>query len=201
MPTIGYRLLAAPARAAAAGAPPPNRRRLRCGAASTSPTGSASRQVAIRRRCARYLDDTALEICGAPGSPSSACRCSPNCWQSPGALADAVARLQRHGLAVVVALFADRLAPGDRRRRPGAAAGGLALAGAGAAPVRSGRDISRGAERAGVRRRTRTPGPACSTGCGGRSARSAGEYHRAHRRRLGQRGRPAGAARRKPTPT
>ena len=34
------------------------------------------------------------------------CRCSLTCWRTPDALADAVARVQRHGLAVVVALFA-----------------------------------------------------------------------------------------------
>jgi hypothetical protein len=110
MPTIGYRLLAAVLALtllAAAGEPPSAV--LRRGINVTNWFRfPPSRDPAMLRA---YLSDTALEELKRIGFTFVRVPVQPDMLAAPGALADAVARVQRHGLAVVVALFAEITQP------------------------------------------------------------------------------------------
>ena len=114
-----------------------------------------------------YLDDAALAELKRAGFTFVRLPVQPELLAAPGAADRGGGRLERHGLAVVVALFAAdwhlETDPADRAKL-------LATwrnAGAAAAAVRSGDDVSRGAERAGVRRRPRRLGRAAAPGAGG----------------------------------
>ena len=67
-----------------------------------------------------YLSDAALEELKRAGFTFVRVPVQPDMLAAPDALADAVARVQRHGLAVVVALFADgwhlETSPADRAK-------------------------------------------------------------------------------------
>jgi endoglucanase len=114
MPTIGYRLLAAVLALtllAAAGEPPSAV--LRRGINITNWFRfPPSRDPALLRA---YLSDTALEELKRIGFTFVRMPVQSDMLAAPGALADAVARVQRHGLAVVVALFAEAN-PADRAK-------------------------------------------------------------------------------------
>jgi endoglucanase len=104
MPTIGYRLLAASLALmllTAAGEPPAALRR---GINITHwfRFPPSSDPAALRG----YIGDAALEALRRAGFSFVRVPVQPDLLAAPGALADAVARAQRHGLAVVVALFA-----------------------------------------------------------------------------------------------
>jgi endoglucanase len=105
MPTIGYRILAASLALmllAAAGEPPAALRR------GVNVTHwfrfPPNRDPGALRG---YLSDTALDELKRLGFTFVRLPVQPDLLEPPSVLADAVARVQRHGLAVVVALFAD----------------------------------------------------------------------------------------------
>ena len=158
MPTIGYRLLAAVLALTAAGrrgratgcAPPRHQHHQLVPFPAEPRSGGAA---CLSRRCRAGGAETRRlhlhPLAGATraaGGLGSAGRC-----HGAGAAARA-----RGGRGTV----RGRLASGDQPSRPGRAARNVALAGTRAAALRSGGDISRGAERAGVRRRPRCLGQA-----------------------------------------
>jgi endoglucanase len=104
MPRIGYRLLATVLVLVLLGASREPPEALRRGINITHwfrfpPSGDPS---ALRG----YLDDAALEELRRAGFTFVRLPVQPDLLAEPGALADAVARIEKHGLAVVVALFA-----------------------------------------------------------------------------------------------
>ena len=105
MPTIGYRLLAAVLALtllAAAGEPPSAALRRGINITNWFRFPPSRDPAALRA----YLDDAALEELKRIGFTFVRLPVQPDLLAAPDALADAVARVQRHGLAVVVALFA-----------------------------------------------------------------------------------------------
>ena len=111
MPTIGYRLLAAVLALtllAAAGEPPSAVLRRGINITNWFRFPPSRDPAALRA----YLSDAALEELKRIGFTFVRLPVQPDLLGAPDALADAVARVQRHGLAVVVALF------GGWHRRP-----------------------------------------------------------------------------------
>ena len=114
MPTIGYRLLAAVLALtllAAAGEPPSAVLRRGINITNWFRFPPSRDPAALRG----YLSDTALEELKRIGFTFVRLPVQPDLLAAPEALADAVARVQRHGLAVVVALFAEAN-PADRAK-------------------------------------------------------------------------------------
>ncbi len=104
MPTIGYRLLAAVLALtllAAAGEPPSAVLRRGINITNWFRFPPSRDPAALRA----YLSDAALEELKRIGFTFVRLPVQPDLLRAPEALADAVARVQRHGLAVVVALF------------------------------------------------------------------------------------------------
>ena len=112
-----------------------------------------------------YLDDAALADLKHAGFTFVRVAVQPDLLSQSDALLSAVARLQRHGLAVIVALFAAdwhlETSPADEAK--------LLDTWRSLAPllrrIRSGLDISGGAERTGVRERPQRVGEAAASGC------------------------------------
>ena len=114
MPTIGYRLLAAVLALtllAAAGEPPSAVLRRGINITNWFRFPPSRDPAALRA----YLSDAALEELKRIGFTFVRLPVQPDLLAAPDALADAVARVQRHGLAVVVALFAEAN-PADRAK-------------------------------------------------------------------------------------